>query len=155
MRKVKTALFTVLLTLSLALPMTVYAGTWVQTPNGWQVQSDDGNYLINQWYQSPESGLWYYIGADGYMLHDTTTPDGYQVGSDGAWIQTPEPEVKETQPVNNGETNSVMSQEEFDAIEDQVAKDLGLGGEVDPSTQVTISDGISLGPDAGEGYNWH
>lgn len=93
MRKVKTALFTVLLTLSLALPMTVYAGTWVQTPNGWQVQSDDGNYLINQWYQSPESGLWYYIGADGYMLHDTTTPDGYQVGSDGAWIQTPETEA--------------------------------------------------------------
>lgn len=29
---------------------------------------------------------WYYFGQDGYMLHDTITPDGYQVGSDGAWI---------------------------------------------------------------------
>ncbi len=31
--------------------------------------------------------LWYYLGYDFAMLQDTTTPDGYQVGSDGAWIK--------------------------------------------------------------------
>lgn len=67
---------------------------------------------------------------------------------------TPAPQPTQAPQVNNN-TDSVMSQEEFDAIEDQIAKDLGLGGDVDPSTQVTISDGISLDPDAGEGYNWH
>lgn len=30
----------------------------------------------------------YYVGADGDMLVNTTTPDGYRVGSDGAWIDT-------------------------------------------------------------------
>ena len=33
------------------------------------------------------SSLWYYMGADGYMLTDTTTPDGYYVNADGVWVQ--------------------------------------------------------------------
>ena len=28
-----------------------------------------------------------YLGSDGRMLRNTVTPDGYQVGADGAWIQ--------------------------------------------------------------------
>ena len=31
--------------------------------------------------------VWYYCGADGAMLTDTVTPDGYTVGSDGAWVK--------------------------------------------------------------------
>lgn len=31
----------------------------------------DASYLINEYYQSPEGGLWYYMGADGYMLVNT------------------------------------------------------------------------------------
>ena len=31
---------------------------------------------------------WYYCGESGAMLTDTTTPDGYDVGSDGAWDQS-------------------------------------------------------------------
>jgi len=27
------------------------------------------------------------MGNDGYMLVNTTTPDGYMVGQDGAWVQ--------------------------------------------------------------------
>lgn len=30
----------------------------------------------------------YYVGADGAMYTNATTPDGYQVGADGAWIKT-------------------------------------------------------------------
>lgn len=60
---------------------------WMNNDIGWWVQCSDGTYLINRWYQSPMSGLWYYMGADGYMLTNTTTPDGYYVNGDGVWIQ--------------------------------------------------------------------
>ena len=103
-RRIK-ALATITLILSLALPFTAYAGTWQQDSMGWKVQADDGSYLTNAWYQSPESGLFYYLGADGYMMINAITPDGYQVGADGAWIQpqatqpvVTQPEVQPTQP---------------------------------------------------------
>lgn len=60
---------------------------WKNNETGWWVQCSDGTYLVNRWYQSPASGLWYYMGADGYMLTNTTTPDGYYVNGDGVWIQ--------------------------------------------------------------------
>ncbi|GLC80939.1 hypothetical protein [Lacrimispora brassicae] len=33
------------------------------------------------------NGTWYYLNADGRMASDTVTPDGYRVGTDGAWLQ--------------------------------------------------------------------
>lgn len=59
--------------------------TWVSDASGWRVQNADGSYLISQWFQS--NGLWYYLGTDGYMLTNTTTPDGYRVNGDGVWVQ--------------------------------------------------------------------
>ena len=59
--------------------------TWVSDARGWRVQNADGTYLTNQWHQS--DSLWYYLGADGYMLASTTTPDGYTVNADGVWVQ--------------------------------------------------------------------
>ncbi|MFQ9704823.1 MAG: hypothetical protein ACLR0U_28375 [Enterocloster clostridioformis] len=47
------------------------AGFWASNDKGWWIQYNDGSYLTNAWYQSPASGLWYYMGADGYMLTDT------------------------------------------------------------------------------------
>ena len=41
----------------------------------------------NAWFQSPVSGLWYYMGSDGYMLTNTTTPDGYKVNASGVWVK--------------------------------------------------------------------
>jgi len=61
--------------------------TWKQDAKGWWVERPDGSYLVNEWFQSPSSGLWYYMGADGYMLTNTTTPDGYTVDADGIWVQ--------------------------------------------------------------------
>lgn len=48
------------------------------------------------WYYLDETGAmktgwilvaskWYFLDSSGIMLHDTTTPDGYIVGSDGEW----------------------------------------------------------------------
>ena len=32
-------------------------------------------------------GSWYYFAADGAMLINTITPDGFIVGADDKWIQ--------------------------------------------------------------------
>lgn len=60
------------------------AGTWQKDAKGWWYQNEDGSYARSQWIE--DRGKWYYFNSKGYMLSDTTTPDGYQVGSDGALI---------------------------------------------------------------------
>lgn len=68
----------------------------------WWYQNSDGSYPKAEWQMV--NGLWYYFDATGYMeaskwiankyyvsetgamLTNTTTPDGYRVGADGAWI---------------------------------------------------------------------
>lgn len=63
---------------------------WVQTgDNKWYFfenanNSEEGKMQLG-WKQV--SGDWYYFGADGAMLENATTPDGYQVGADGKIIQ--------------------------------------------------------------------
>lgn len=59
---------------------------WQQDAFGWRVLNPDGSYVVNSWYQSPESGMWYYMGADGYMLTNTSTPDGLWVNEDGVRV---------------------------------------------------------------------
>lgn len=63
---------------------------WQQDTTGWWYRNADGSYPVNTWKEI--NGGHYYFGSDGYMLYDTITPDGYWVGSDGAWIETPETE---------------------------------------------------------------
>ena len=78
-----------LITLSLALitatPAAPFAAGWIQGANGaWFYDEDNGIRRHSTWIES--GGAWYYLGADGRILTDTTTPDGYYVGSDGKWI---------------------------------------------------------------------
>ena len=81
------------------------AARWVQNEKGWWYQNADQSYpascwqqIDGKWYNFNEYGymrtgwilwndVWYYCGADGAMLADAMTPDGYTVGSDGAWVQ--------------------------------------------------------------------
>ena len=59
---------------------------WKKFPGEkWCYFGTSGALAKNTWVTS--SGKWYYVGPDGVMLASTTTPDGYPVGSDGAWIQ--------------------------------------------------------------------
>lgn len=83
--------------------------SWASNDKGWWIQNSDGTYLTNAWYQSPDSGLWYYMGADGYMLTNTTTPDGHYVNADGAWVQNEENESQS----NSAITGSYV----FDRVE--------------------------------------
>jgi len=65
---------------------TGITGQWKQDEKGWWYQKADGSYITSSWF-TDIGGKQYYFGADGYMLANTTTPDGYKVGADGAWIE--------------------------------------------------------------------
>lgn len=67
---------------------SVAKSQWVQNHKyDWFYCNEDGHLLKSKWLHNPSDGKWYYLGNDFAMIHDTTTPDGYQVGSDGAWIR--------------------------------------------------------------------
>lgn len=71
--------------------LTAFAGEWKQNETGWWYQKDDGTWYSNgwQWIDGNNDGVseCYYFNADGYMLANTTTPDGYRVNADGAWVE--------------------------------------------------------------------
>ncbi|MCR5009178.1 MAG: hypothetical protein K6A76_11475 [Oribacterium sp.] len=60
--------------------MTAMAGQWIANGNAWYYLKSNGQFAANQWVGN------YYLGADGHMLTNTWTPDGYFVGADGKWI---------------------------------------------------------------------
>ncbi|MCD8122838.1 MAG: serine hydrolase [Clostridiales bacterium] len=86
---------------------TLAEGEWL-TIDGYEYWFDSNSYMATGWrnftngswyYFSPESGravtsswiydggCWYYLGEDGVLLTDTTTPDGYQVDENGILIR--------------------------------------------------------------------
>lgn len=78
------------------------AGTWEAENTGVRYRNSDQTYTVNswqqidgKWYFFDENGFrktgwvswkekWYYLDENGVMLADTVTPDGKQVGADGA-----------------------------------------------------------------------
>lgn len=63
--------------------MPVYANSWRQTENGWTYQNDDGSYATGwNWIE----GKSYYFDADGNLLTDSVTPDGFEVNENGEWV---------------------------------------------------------------------
>lgn len=81
------------------------SGQWIQQGNLWWYRNADGSYTTSNWQQI--NGKWYffdpsgwmmtgwinwnnklyYCDASGAMLTNTTTPDGFYVGPDGALVQ--------------------------------------------------------------------
>ena len=57
---------------------------WEPVDISWKYKQADGTYLTNSWKQG-QDGKWYYLNEDGWMLKDTTTPDGFYVDADGVW----------------------------------------------------------------------
>lgn len=87
------------------LGAATYGGNhWCQDGYGWWYQYANGTYPKNSWqcidgkyYCFNESGYcrygwiywdnkWYYCGADGALMGNAYTPDGYYVGADGVWV---------------------------------------------------------------------
>ena len=80
MKKQMVTLF-MAVTLSVSMSMTALAGQWKQSGTDWKYE-DNGSCLTGwQWID----GKCYYFDGNGYMLSNTTTPDGYTVDSSGAW----------------------------------------------------------------------
>lgn len=69
---------------------TSIAASWQQNATGWWWQNDDGTWPANEWrwLDGNNDGVaeCYYFDSNGYMAANTTTPDGYQVNTDGAWV---------------------------------------------------------------------
>lgn len=86
----KTRLIVTSLLFAAACSITSFAGTWQKNDTGYWWQNDDGSYPANtwQWIDGNQDGTaeCYYFDGNGYMLSDTTTPDGYLVNADGAWM---------------------------------------------------------------------
>ncbi len=83
-KKLLTVLSATALSLSMCIP--AFAGQWVSNSTGWWWQNGDGSWPANswQWLDGNKDGVseCYYIGQDGYLLVNTTTPDGYNSISD-------------------------------------------------------------------------
>ena len=57
---------------------------WRTLSDGWYYFMQDTGYMLkNNWMET--NGIWYYLGSNGAMLTNTTTPDGYYVDASGAW----------------------------------------------------------------------
>lgn len=69
---------------------------WEPVDTGWKFKQKDGSYLTNSWHQDPD-GKWYYLNEDGWMLKNTTTPDGYYVNESGVWQQETADGTSDTQ----------------------------------------------------------
>ena len=83
---------------ALSMAMTSFAGSWQRNNVGWWYQNDNGTWPAACWQQI--NGAWYYFNPAGYMLENTTTPDGYYVGVDGAWIPGGQPAAQTTQAID-------------------------------------------------------
>lgn len=78
--------------LSLGSVFPAQAGQWQENTYGiWRYQCQDGDVLRNGWYwiDGNEDGEaeCYYFGPDGTMYEGCMTPDGYEVDSQGRWVQ--------------------------------------------------------------------
>lgn len=103
MRKLRLFIATALLTLSIG--MTAFAGTWQAQENGqWKYQNDNGGYATG-WIE--DNGKSYYLDANGIMLANTVTPDGYNVGADGAWNGQPKQTAASNAAPTTGQKNAL------------------------------------------------
>lgn len=84
-------ILTAALPVVLLMAVPAYAGQWKQDTAGWWYQQDDGSYLKDGWYwiDGNRDGIseCYLFGNDGYLVTDSSETGGYEVNSDGAWVE--------------------------------------------------------------------
>lgn len=106
--------------MAVGMAMTSFAATgqWKKNDTGWWWERLGGGYPTNAWVwidgDNDGKAECYYFDSVGYMLANTTTPDGHTVNADGAWTENG---VVQTQGTNSdlhdvalaGNTNTVSA----------------------------------------------
>lgn len=102
------------LTAAMALSMssTVLAAGWQKNNTGWWWQEDNGTYPMNtwKWLDGNADGVseCYYFDGNGYCLLNTRIPDGYNVNTDGAWVEGGVVQTQSTAGNKAGDTNKTQ-----------------------------------------------
>lgn len=87
---------------------SVYAGAWLKDKNGWWYINDDRSYTTDNWQKI--EGKWYYFDARGYLLTNTTTPDGKVVNESGEWVPTGSEQAPvQVASIGQGQSNNSSS----------------------------------------------
>lgn len=77
--------------MTVGVATTAMAAEWKQDAKGWWWQEDNGSYPTSQWkwLDGNKDGIaeCYYFDGTGYMMANTTTPDGYAVNGEGQWME--------------------------------------------------------------------
>lgn len=89
--------------LTLSLSSVALAGQWKQNDTGWWWAEDDGSYPQNTWLwldgNQDGNSECYYFDSNGYLAVNTTI-DGWQVDSNGCWIQNGQVQVSAASPAD-------------------------------------------------------
>ena len=56
---------------------------WIKDGDHWYYQESSGAMKVNQWFQVGDK--WYYVNESGRLAVNTIV-DGYQVNSNGEWV---------------------------------------------------------------------
>ncbi len=66
----------------------VYTPQWIPEENQWRYRNADGSYQANGWWMDPDSSLWYYFDANGYMMTGWIEVNGlrYYLQPSGAMV---------------------------------------------------------------------
>ena len=95
-----------------ALSLTAFAGNWVSDAKGWWYDFGNGTWPSSswQWIDGNNDGTaeCYYFDRFGYCILNGTTPDGYQVNENGAWIENGAVQTRNV-AVNTAGQNNVAS----------------------------------------------
>lgn len=97
----------------MTLSMSLYADStgWRQNATGWWYATNDAGTTWHenswQWLDGNKDGIaeCYYFDGNGYCLMSTTTPDGYQVDANGAWIVNGVVQTKQVSATSDSSSN--------------------------------------------------
>lgn len=88
-KKLVTAVLTT--TMALSMSMTALAGQWTNDSIGWHYdKTGSGSFAVSEWLWIDGNGdgtaECYCFDSTSFMYANTTTPDGYTVNENGAWV---------------------------------------------------------------------
>lgn len=96
---------------------TKYIPGWEQDDKGWRYVKKDGSDASAAWIQNTD-GQWYYFNLAGYMVTDTTTPDGFYVDANGVWDGQPSSNAAVNQQKMGPSAAANVSQEGWEVAGD-------------------------------------